>query len=68
MKVRFKVSSSAIASVVYDISSKEMKIAFTSNPAKDYDFYNVPPHIVKELVKADSIGRYYHMNIRGKFD
>lgn len=68
MKIRFKVKSSAIASVAYDISNKEMKIAFTSNPAKDYDFYNVPPHIVCGLMKTDSVGRYYHANIRGKFN
>lgn len=68
MKIRFKVSSSAIASVAYDIENKEMNVAFTSNPAKDYDFYDVPPHIICGLMKAESIGRYYHKNIRGKFN
>lgn len=63
----FKVSSSAISSVSYDKETRTLSVAFTSNPAKFYDFYNVPPRVVREFVKADSCGRYYHRNIRGKF-
>lgn len=67
MKLKFATSSSAISGVSYDSVSHTMSVAFTSNPTKWYDFFNVPSRTVKEFVKADSCGRYYHRNIRGKF-
>lgn len=67
MRFNFKTSSSAIAHVAYDSETKQMGIAFTSNPKKFYDFYAVPAKEVAGLVKAPSIGRYYHANIRGKY-
>lgn len=67
MRLKFNVKSSAIARVVYNSKTKEMRIAFQSNPAKEYEFYNVPTKIVSGLLKAESAGRYYHANIRGRY-
>lgn len=67
MKVKFKVKSSAISYITYDVPSKKMDVSFTSNPTKNYDFFNVPPRVVRDFINADSIGRYYHANIRGKY-
>lgn len=67
MRLKFNTKSSAISRVVYDSKNKEMKIAFQSNPAKEYDFYGVPAKEVLGLVKAESAGRYYHAHIRGRY-
>lgn len=66
MNINLKVNSSAINKVSYNSETKEMKIRFKSGPTF-YSFYNVPTSIVCGLVKAESVGKYYHKHIRGRY-
>lgn len=66
MNIKLKLNSSAINQVYYDSETKEMKLRFKSGPTF-YSFYDVPPRIVCGLAKAESVGKYYHRNIRGRY-
>jgi len=62
----FKADSSAIDSVKYDASEQVMSIQFTNSDTA-YKFYNVPRVLVVEFEAAESHGKFYNANIRGKF-
>lgn len=69
---RVAVKSSNIASIGYDQESKVLEVEF--HPPKDervgriYEHYGVPPELHTRLMAANSIGKFYQVNIRGKFD
>lgn len=62
MKISAKVHSSAISKIEYDDESKELSVTFTSGGT--YDYPGVPESEVMNLIKADSVGRYFHSHIR----
>lgn len=62
---RVKVSSSNIASVGYDESSKTLEIEFTGG--RIYQYAKVPEVAFRELVKASSPGSYFKDNIRERY-
>lgn len=57
--------SGSLRSVAYDESSGALEIEFASGNV--YSYYLVPPHVVGELLSADSKGTYFREKIRGKF-
>ncbi len=67
---RKAVKSSNVASVGY--SRKVLEVAF--KPAKPeapeavYRYYDVPAKVAKGLVEAESVGKYLHANIIGRYD
>lgn len=58
--------SSSIASWGYDEASKTLAIVFTSG--RRFEYPGVAPNVALGLADADSAGRYYNENIRGKYD
>ncbi len=58
----FKVDSSNLEEVSYDKEAKELQIKF-----KTYKYENVSPKRVKGLLNAESHGKYFHSNIKGKY-
>ncbi len=56
------VESSNIAAVGYNEEDKELHIEF--NSGKTYAYQDVPEDIAKGLVEAESVGKYFHANIR----
>jgi len=59
--------SSQITEIAYDPSEQILVITFKKKGTK-YAYTNVPAHIHDELIKAESKGKYFHQNIRGKFE
>ncbi len=57
------VASSDIASVGYENGT--LHIRFNSGGL--YAYYNVPVSVYQGLMKADSHGKYFHANIRGRY-
>lgn len=59
------VNSSAISDVEYSEATWTMEITFKSG-AK-YCYHDIPREVYKELIKAESIGRHYAKQIKGRF-
>lgn len=62
---RKSVTSSNIASIGYDEASSTLEIEFLNNSI--YQYFDVPQHIYKELMQADSHGKYLAQNIKGVY-
>ena len=60
------VSSSTIASVGYDEENKTLRIEFHSG--RSYEYYKVPKFVYEGLLNADSVGTYFHRNIKDAYD
>lgn len=58
------VKSSNIKAVGYDASTKTLAVEF---PGGVYHFNDVPADVHAGLVGAESVGKYFASNIRGKF-
>ena len=61
------VSSTAIRKIGYDSSTSEMYIDFEDSDPY-YTFCGVPETVFKDFVSSNSVGRYYHQYIKGKYD
>ncbi len=57
--------SSVLHSASYDKVMNRLTVTFKSG--KSYDFYDVPVSIWQEFIEAESKGRYFTQNIKGKF-
>lgn len=62
---RYPVSSSNIASIGYDESSRTLEIEFLNGSI--YQYYDVPDTIYQELMQATSHGQYLSQVIKGFF-
>ena len=60
------VHSSNISSIGYDKKESFLVIRFTNGSL--YKYYNVPPNVYHELMKATSHGGYFHAEIKGKYE
>lgn len=60
------VSSEAIRQVGHDPETKRMYIDF-HHSILQYTFCGVPEEQFKEFINASSIGRFYHENIKDKY-
>ena len=58
-----EVKSSNISKVGYDAAEKIMAIQFSSGAI--YHYRNVTPDVHEAMLKADSIGKHFAMNIKG---
>jgi KTSC domain len=63
---RDPVSSSHIASVGYDASEQVLEIEFESGGV--YRYTGVARHVYQGLLSASSPGRYFHQQIRDRYD
>jgi lysyl-tRNA synthetase class 2 len=61
---RNTVVSSAIRSVGFDASTNELEIEFTSGEVYRYA---VPARVHRELLAAESPGRYFQAHIRPRY-
>jgi hypothetical protein len=62
---RVQVQSTVIASVGYDETTRMLDIEFHSGAV--WRYLDVPPEIHRALLDADSKGRFYNANIKGRF-
>ena len=66
MVFNFKVNSSAIRRVSYDIKTEILTLTFTSSD-RTYNYGPVPAREVIQMMKAPSIGKYYNRYIRDQY-
>jgi hypothetical protein len=60
------VDSSMIASIGYDKTNSIIEIEFKRNH-QVWHYYDVPEYVWYEFESASSVGKYFHANIRGKY-
>jgi hypothetical protein len=59
------VESSMIHAIGYDAEQQLLEIVF--NTGRTYQYLEVPPEVYKELMKAESKGRYFLANVRDMY-
>lgn len=59
------VKSSNIAALGYDPEAKALTVQFKSGALHRYA--DVPPETHAEMLDAESIGKYFHANVRSAF-
>lgn len=59
------VESGAITAIGYDLDGKMLDIQFKSGETHRHE--GVPPQEADAMHAAESKGKYYHQNIRGKY-
>ena len=62
---REHVNSSAISSVGYDERSSVLEVEFQSGAV--YDYFDVPPKVYRDLLKAPSKGSFVSRRIRDRY-
>jgi hypothetical protein len=62
---RQPVSSSNVSEVGYDEGRRILEVLFTTGSI--YQYFDVPPQIYAELMRAGSIGQYLNSNIKGNY-
>ena len=64
-----EVKSSMIAAVGYDWDTDQIGVKFTNGKEyiySDSDTHRVSPEFFDEMLKSDSIGKFYNANVKGK--
>lgn len=64
--VQVAVESSTMVSVGYEMKGRILEIEFTSGAV--YPYLGVPVAVHKELMRAESKGRYFNSEIRDSYD
>jgi hypothetical protein len=59
------VSSSNLSAVGYDEETKTLRVLFRTGLT--YEYSGVSPKVYDQLLAAESIGQYFHANIRSDF-
>jgi hypothetical protein len=59
-------SSSNIAAVGYDTDERKLAVEFKGGGTYQYD--EVPITTYTDLLTAESMGKFFHANIKGKFE
>ncbi len=63
---RQEVGSTTMQSVGYDQANQVLEIEFQSGMI--YQYLDIPPAIYKELLEAESKGRYFNSEIRDSYE
>lgn len=64
---RQPVRSTDIASVGYDADARQLAVEFKRSPGKVYLYEDVPESVHAEFMRAHSLGKFFHANIKGKY-
>lgn len=62
---REPVTSTNVAEIGYDEEQRTLEVLFRNGTL--YQYFEVPPHIFTELIKAGSPGQYLNAIIKGHF-
>lgn len=62
LKLTAEFESSAIHAIDYSLKEQILSIQFTSGGT--YDYPNVPFEVVKDMLTADSVGKFFHQVIK----
>jgi hypothetical protein len=59
------VASSMIAAIEYNQETMELIVHWVKGGQQSY--YNVPKEVHDAFITADSVGKFYNSNIKGKY-
>ena len=59
------MKSSVIESLGYDSDSRVLEVEFRTG--RIYHYFQVPPDLYRDLLKAESIGEFFNRNIRSDY-
>ncbi len=59
---RQRVSSSNISTIGYDVNTKTLEVEFYSGGI--YQYTDVPETVHFKFVKAESVGKFFHIHIK----
>lgn len=59
------INSKAISTIIYNHETKNLAISFQD---KFYNYKNVPKAVASAFANAQSVGKYYHSDIKGVYD
>jgi len=59
------VASSMIAAIEYNQETMELIVHWVKGGTQSY--YNVPQSVYDSFIAADSVGKFYNSNIKGKY-
>jgi hypothetical protein len=59
------VDSSTLSDVAYDTERRRLALTFTSGSV--YEYADVPATVARDLLQADSKGRYFNTHIRDQY-
>lgn len=62
---REPVTSSNIAEIGYDEPSRTLEVLFLNGGL--YQYFDVPPQVYQELMRASSHGQYLNAQIKGRY-
>jgi hypothetical protein len=62
---RIPVNSSNVASVGYDQNTMTLEVEFTNGSV--YQYFDVPEIEYRNLIGAESVGRYLNQNIKANY-
>lgn len=60
------VRSSQIKAIGFDAATKKLAVQF--NNGNVYQYADVPPETFTQMATAESIGKFFGANIKGKFE
>jgi hypothetical protein len=58
--------STQISGIGYDPDDRKLRIKFKKK-GTEYDYFDVPQEVYIALLKADSVGKHFHQNIRNVY-
>jgi hypothetical protein len=58
--------STQISGIGYDPDDRKLRIRFKKK-GTEYDYFDVPQEVYIALLKADSVGKHFHQNIRNVY-
>jgi hypothetical protein len=63
--------SSSIAAAAYDRRKRILRVTFkpgrASHRGGSYDYFDVPPNVVDEFLRAESLGRFVNWQIKPNY-
>ena len=61
------VASTLVERIGYNPLNEQLSIVFRASPQTTYNFAGVSRSTANQLIEADSKGKYFNRNIRGRF-
>ena len=61
-----QVESSNIAEIAFDEEKEALFVKFKNDTV--YEYSEVPYYVFEEMLSADSVGSYFHKNVRSSYE
>lgn len=64
-----EIKSSNLKTLTYDSEIQELIVEFNGNVNENkYKYKNVPQKVIESFLQAESKGKYFHSDIKGKYE